>query len=141
MIKISKEYSWEMGHRLPNHNGPCRNIHGHSYRMFVELEGEVGKNGMIIDFKDLSLLVKPIIEELDHSFLCFAEDKDVINFLKEHNLKYKIVSYNPTVENICMDLFQKIKEKIIGHNIKNIKHLTIRIHESPNDYAEFCGEL
>jgi len=49
-MKIAKEFRWEMGHRLPEHTGLCRNIHGHSYRMVVEITGDVLANGMIIDF-------------------------------------------------------------------------------------------
>ena len=39
-MKIAKEFRWEMGHRLPEHFGLCKNIHGHSYKMVVEFEGE-----------------------------------------------------------------------------------------------------
>ncbi|MCX7833439.1 MAG: 6-carboxytetrahydropterin synthase [Ignavibacteria bacterium] len=140
-MKISKEFRWEMGHRLPLHQGPCRNVHGHSYRMFVELEGEPMETGMIIDFSDLSLLIKPIIEELDHSFLCSEDDKELIEFLKRMNLKYTVVKYFATVENICKDLFERIKKKILESNLSNIKNLTVRIHETPNAYAEYSGVL
>ena len=40
-MKIAKEFRWEMGHRLPEHFGLCKNIHGHSYKMIVEFEGEL----------------------------------------------------------------------------------------------------
>lgn len=140
-MKISKEFRWEMGHRIPLHQGPCRNVHGHSYRMFVELEGEPLDTGMIMDFSDLNLLIKPILEEFDHSFLCSDNDKELIEFLKKMGLKHTIVKYYTTVENICMDLFERIKKKIIEKNCSNIKRLTIRIHETPNAYAEYSGEL
>ena len=41
VMKIAKEFNWEMGHRLPEHFGKCKNIHGHSYKMMVELEGDL----------------------------------------------------------------------------------------------------
>lgn len=140
-MKISKEFRWEMGHRIPFHQGPCRNVHGHSYRMFVELEGEPLNTGMIMDFSDLNLLIKPILQEFDHSFLCSEDDKELIEFLKKMGLKHTIVKYYATVENICKDLFERIKKKIIEENCSNIKRLTIRIHETPNAYAEYSGEL
>lgn len=140
-MKISKEFRWEMGHRIPLHQGPCRNVHGHSYRMFVELEGEPLDTGMIMDFSDLNLLIKPILEEFDHSFLCSEDDKELIEFLKKMGLKHTIVKYYATVENICTDLFERIKKKIIEKNCSNIKRLTIRIHETPNAYAECSGDL
>lgn len=140
-MKISKEFKWEMGHRIPLHNGLCKNVHGHSYKLVVELEGEVLDNGMIIDFSDLSLIVNSIIDDLDHSFLCSKDDTVLINFLKEQNMKHTIVEYVATVENICKDLFEKIKGKIIEKRYNNVKNLTVRIHETPNAYAELSGEV
>lgn len=140
-MKISKEFRWEMGHRLPNHHGPCRNIHGHSYRLSVELEGEPLENGMIIDFSDLSSIIKPIIQELDHCFLCSEDDKELIEFLRKMNMKHTVVKYHATVENICKDLFERIKKMISEKKFVNIKNLTVRIHETPNAYAEVTGEL
>ena len=103
-MKIAKEFRWEMGHRLPEHSGLCRNIHGHSYRMIVEINGEVLSNGMIIDFYDLGLIVKPILEKLDHSFLVYIKDKPVLDFLKKYKMKMVVVEYLATVENICKDI-------------------------------------
>ena len=40
-MKVAKEFKWEMGHRLPEHFGNCKNIHGHSYKMIAEFEGEI----------------------------------------------------------------------------------------------------
>ncbi|MGA1250362.1 MAG: 6-pyruvoyl trahydropterin synthase family protein, partial [Candidatus Kapaibacteriota bacterium] len=49
--RIAKEFHWEMGHRLPFHDGGCQNIHGHSYTMRVEVIGEIDPaTGMVIDY-------------------------------------------------------------------------------------------
>lgn len=100
-MKIAKKFRWEMGHRLPDHPGGCRNLHGHSYRMRVEVEGTPGENGMIIDFDDLTRAVRPLIEELDHAFLCQDRDTDLVDFLVTHDMKRMIVPFPSTVENIC----------------------------------------
>lgn len=65
-MKIAKEFHWEMGHCLPEHFGNCKNIHGHSYKMMVELEGTQDESGMIMDYYDLKKIVNPVIEKLDH---------------------------------------------------------------------------
>ena len=57
-MKIGKEFRWEMGHRLPLHTRGCQNIHGHSYKLIVEIEGEPGANGMVADYTDLKQIVK-----------------------------------------------------------------------------------
>jgi 6-pyruvoyltetrahydropterin/6-carboxytetrahydropterin synthase len=64
IIRVTKEFSFEMAHALWNYDGPCRNVHGHSYRLFVTLTGTPAidqqnpKNGMVIDFTDNKNIVK-----------------------------------------------------------------------------------
>jgi 6-pyruvoyltetrahydropterin/6-carboxytetrahydropterin synthase len=135
-MKIAKEFRWEMGHRLPDHPGLCRNIHGHSYKMVVELEGEVLKNGMIIDFYDLGLIVKPIIEKLDHAFLVNRDDYKVYDFLKKNKMKMAAVDYSATVENICTDILGRIVKEIRSKKVRNISSISLKIYETPNSFAE-----
>ncbi len=135
-MKISKEYRWEMGHRLPFHKGLCRNIHGHSYKMSVEITGELDKNGMIIDFFDLNKIVKPIVEKYDHAFLCWEGDKKVKDFLVKSKMKLVLADYHSTVENICSDFLDKITVKLLDIKKHNFEELTVKIYESPNSYAE-----
>jgi 6-pyruvoyltetrahydropterin/6-carboxytetrahydropterin synthase len=135
-MKISKEFRWEMGHRLPFHEGLCKNLHGHSYYMMVEIEGEINEKGMIIDFYDLGKAVKPIIDEFDHAFLCWKEDKTVGEFLEKNNMKRVIVDYQSTVENICSDFTNRIKDELSKIEGNKFKYLTVKISETPNAVAE-----
>ena len=68
---LRKEYSFESAHFIYNHPGKCRNLHGHSYKLFVLVEGEPkAESGMIIDFDDLSKVVtEQVLSKLDHHFL------------------------------------------------------------------------
>lgn len=135
-MKISKEFRWEMGHRLPNHSGLCRNIHGHSYKMIVVLAGEVLKNGMIIDFYDLGLIIKPIVSSFDHAFLVTKSDRKVLEFLTINKMKKIVVDYPATVENISTDLANRIASAIRKKKIKNVSVISVKIYETPNSYAE-----
>ena len=74
-IRITKRFTFEAGHALYGHDGKCKNIHGHSYKLYVTVIGEPitdsnsPKFGMIIDFADLkSMVKKEIVEELDQVF-------------------------------------------------------------------------
>jgi 6-pyruvoyltetrahydropterin/6-carboxytetrahydropterin synthase len=140
-MKIAKEFRWEMGHRLPEHTGLCKNIHGHSYKCIVELEGAVNEEGMIIDFYELGAIVKPIIDRLDHSFLCQENDTAVRDFLEKNNMKIFLVDYLSTVENISKNLLDEIIEGIRKLEIKNIHRVTLKIFETPNSYAESTKEV
>ncbi|MGH2574235.1 MAG: 6-pyruvoyl trahydropterin synthase family protein [Ignavibacteria bacterium] len=135
-MKIAKEFRWEMGHRLPFHKGLCRNVHGHSYKMVVEITGEVNKKGMIIDFYDLGKIAKPIISKYDHAFLCWENDKPLKRFLIQNNMKRVIVNYHSTVENICSDFLKNIYSKIKKIKGNNLRQLSVKIFETPNSFAE-----
>ena len=73
MLSITKQFEFEAAHFLPNHQGACCRLHGHSYKLEIEISGESNTDelsasyGMIMDFGDLSRIVKEnIIDVLDH---------------------------------------------------------------------------
>jgi 6-pyruvoyltetrahydropterin/6-carboxytetrahydropterin synthase len=132
-MKIAKEFRWEMGHRLPEHFGLCKNIHGHSYKMIVEFEGELDKNQMVIDYYDVEKIINPVVEKLDHSFMVNKDDKVVLEFLEKMNSKKMIVDFNSTAENICSYLLSEIKKTSLPANISTVK---VRVYETQFDYAE-----
>lgn len=137
-MKISKEFKWEMGHRLPFHSGKCKNIHGHTYKMRVEIEGDLDENGMVIDYYDVSEIISPIVDELDHSFMVIETDKEIIDFLDKLKSKKVVVPFETTAENITLHMLEKIKERITSDRIKRIK---VRVYETEKTYAEDEIEL
>jgi 6-pyruvoyltetrahydropterin/6-carboxytetrahydropterin synthase len=132
-MKIAKEFRWEMGHRLPEHFGQCKNIHGHSYKMLVEFSGELNKDEMIIDYYDVEKIINPIIEKLDHSFMVNKNDKVVLEFLEKMNSKKIVVDFQSTAENICLYLLNEIAKSQLPGNVNEIK---VRVYETIHDYAE-----
>ena len=137
-MKVAKEFRWEMGHRLPEHFGLCKNIHGHSYKMIVEFEGEINEQGMVIDYYDVEKIINPIIEKLDHAFIVSRDDIVVLEFLNKMNSKKIVIDFESTAENICNYLLAEIrKTKMTG----NIKKIIVRVSETKNDYAEASMNL
>ena len=132
-MKIAKEFRWEMGHRLPEHLGLCKNIHGHSYKMLAEFDGDLDEQGMIIDYYDVEKIINPIIEKLDHAFMVNKNDKIAINFLEKMNSKKVVVDFQSTAENICLYLLNEIEKTSLPENVNEIK---VRVYETSHDYAE-----
>ncbi len=132
-MKIAKEFRWEMGHRLPYHSGKCKNLHGHSYKMLLELNGGVDENGMVMDYFDIKSLIGPIVDELDHSFIVYDQDQELIDMLKKLSSRFVVVGYHTTAENICKYFLEKISNCGLPENIDSIK---VRIYETENSYAE-----
>lgn len=132
-MKIAKEFDWEMGHRLPFHKGKCKNLHGHSYKMVAEVEGDLDENGMVLDYYDLKKVIAPLVEKLDHAFLAYEGDKELVEVLTKLGSKFVEVNFHSTAENICNYFLSAIKQTGMPSNIKKVK---IRVSETHDSYAE-----
>lgn len=119
-MKISKEYHWEMGHRLPFHNGLCKNLHGHSYKAIITVEGNPDNTGILIDFYDLDSLMKPLLEKMDHGFILSESDMEVISFFKKINSKHFVVPFHSTAENISRYITIELKTAGFPDNITSV---------------------
>lgn len=90
-MKISKEFEFEAAHVLPWHKGQCGRMHGHSYKLQVDVAGPIDGNGVVVDFSELSAIVKKeIVDKYDHQLL---------NDFFE----------NPTAEIMCTSFLEKIR--------------------------------
>lgn len=141
-VRITKEFKFEMAHALYAYDGLCANIHGHSYRLWVTVSGEVKKeightkDGMLIDFIDLKKIVKPsIVDKYDHSLVLNANsphaDLDFTAFDKVFFLNYQ-----PTSENLVMDFARCIKENLP----EGVVLLKVVLSETATSFAEWNVE-
>jgi len=132
--KIARQFFWEMGHRLPFHTGGCANIHGHSYKLWVELEGVSDENGMVMDYGDMKRIVRPFIERLDHAFLCDEQDEIMKSFLGTTPFKVLYVPFTSTAENIAGFLADELWS--LFEPLPQICALRLRLQETDHSYAE-----
>ena len=132
----------EMAHALHGYDGLCKNIHGHSYRLWVTIIGEVlqekenAKNGMVLDFSLLKKIVKPeIVDKYDHSLVLNANsphaDIDLAAFEKVF-----LLPYQPTSENLVYDFAMTIQKKLP----ENIRLYKVVLSETATSFAEWCAE-
>lgn len=144
MIRVTKEFNFEIAHALWNYDGPCANIHGHSYRMFVTVIGEPindsgnPKNGMVIDFGDLKKIIKQeIITPLDHAIILNKKAQESLKSLNNQMFKKQyFVDYQPTCENMVIDFVKKIQDQIPDH----LKLHSLKLHETATSFAEWYAE-
>ena len=67
---VLKEFEFDAAHYLPEYNGKCERLHGHTYKLVVKVEGTPDKEGMVIDFIRLKNIVKEeVLSKLDHACL------------------------------------------------------------------------
>ena len=141
-ISITKQFSFEAGHALYGYDGKCKNLHGHSYHLFVTVIGQPisdttnVKFGMVIDFGDLKKIVnEEIIDVFDHSMIFNKNTphlelaKELIN--RDHHIL--LVDYQPTTEMMVIDFAEKIKSRLP----KNIKLHSLKLKETATSCAEW----
>ena len=142
MIRITKEFKFEAGHALFGHDGLCKNIHGHSYKLSVTLFGRPIsdpnhiKYGMVMDFGDLRKIVKEtIVDPFDHATILNIDSphKELADVMEDKGLKVVRVQYQPTSEMMVIDFARKIKERLPKH--LSLHHLILR--ETETCYAEW----
>ena len=138
-IRITKEFKFEMAHALDFHNGQCKNIHGHSYTLSITILGvpkkeDVSEKGMVMDFGDLKYIIKKqIIDDIDHA-LMLQKDSPYTDVIRSNpSQKIKLVSYQPTCENMLID-FSSI---IIKHLPNNTSLYSLKLRETSTGYAEW----
>ena len=138
-VRITKEFKFEMAHALHGYDGLCANIHGHSYRMWVTVRGEVRKeightkDGMLMDFVDLKRIVKPsIIEKYDHSLVLNANSPHAELDFSAFD-KVFFLNYQPTSENLVTDFARCIKENLP----KGAELVKVILSETATSYAEW----
>ena len=139
-IRITKQFKMEMAHALYGYDGLCKNIHGHSYRLWVTLRGPVlekhghEKDGMVLDFGLLKRLVKPhIIDKYDHSFVLNANSSHANIDLSAFEKVY-LLPYQPTSENLVNDFVSIIKNQLPA----NVELYKVVLSETANSFAEWC---
>lgn len=110
MFDITVEETFAAGHYLRDYKGKCENPHGHNYRVRVTLTGqELDKAGLLVDFKDLKELMKPVIERLDHQMM-----NDLAPF----------ATVNPSAENLARHFYEETAAKL-----KSVTNGRVRVKE------------
>ena len=105
-MKLTKTFRFEASHILPLHPGKCSRLHGHSWVLHVSVEGEVDpKTGFVMDYADISKVVKPLVERLDHRHLgqwAYANKKVPIAPVEEWMVPGLPEDFYPTSENLLV---------------------------------------
>lgn len=119
MFKLEYEKTFDASHFLPNYDGPCCNVHGHTWRVKIGVRGgdEVdAKSGMIVDFAEL----KKIIMQYDH--------KSINDFIG-----------NPTAEIIAYNIYQETRRKLRRKSMK-IDVDFVEVWEGPGSMVRFSDD-
>lgn len=140
-IRVTKLFTFEMAHALWNYDGACRNIHGHSYKLYITIIGEPTsdlsspKLGMVMDFGDLKTIVnEEIVSKFDHSVVIGVQShhKFLANVEQMFD-KYYVLEYQPTCENLVSDIAKRIQKRLP----EKVSLFSVKLAETATSYAEW----
>lgn len=127
MYEVTVEATFSSGHYLRNYHGRCENPHGHNYRVLVTLAGEeLDQTGLLLDFKELKQLLRPIVEYLDHQ---------MINELEP------FTSLNPSAENLARYFFDRTDEIILQITKRRVRVLKSTVFETDSSAATYSSQF
>lgn len=140
-IRLTKQYTFETAHALHNYDGLCKNLHGHSYILYVTIIGEPiedstnPKLGMVMDFGDLKRIVNEnIVDRLDHAVILNKTSPEIDKQkYGEMFQRFEIVDYQPTCENMIIDFAERIKNNLPA----NVQLFSLKLHETATSFAEW----
>lgn len=139
-IQVTKIFTFDTAHALLNHDGLCKNIHGHTYRLSVTIGGvplcdpSSPKDGMVIDFSDLKAIVNDsFLKEWDHS-LILNECSPLTRELTENFEKVVIFPAQPTCENMLIEIKNRLHSRF---DSRRHSLVALKLEETPTSYAEW----
>lgn len=136
IVRVTKEFTFDMAHALAGYNGKCRHIHGHTYFLSVTVTGKPitctdnPQTGMVIDFTDLKEIVnEEIIKHFDHTLVVWQADERVNEWPSDNRIV--VTPYQPTCENMLIDFVSRLRRHFEGP----VKLHSVMLRETPTSYA------
>ncbi len=139
-LRLTKRFTFEMAHALPAYEGKCRNIHGHSYKLYVTVEGAplnrqgAPTDGMVMDFGDIKRVVEErIVEPFDHALVLPQPSPGAPPLqLGGYEARLRLVDFQPTTENLLLHFASLLD----GHLPQGIRLHSLKLFETEASCAE-----
>ena len=134
MYTVTKELYFCYGHRLMNHGGKCRHLHGHSVKASITIEApQLNDDGMVCDFAEIRDAAETYInQELDHNLLLHQDDP-LIPALKAGGERFRALTEHPTAEVLAKEIYEAVKKS--GLSIREVT-----LWETASSYATYRPE-
>lgn len=137
MYILKAEHSFDAAHFLAGYEGKCSNIHGHRWRVVVEVQNlQLQTNqqcsGMLVDFARLKKNIKEEVDYFDHMLIIENNTlkASTVKALEEEGFQMKVLDFRPTAENLAKFFFDRMELK--GYQVKSVT-----VYETPNNCASY----
>ena len=124
MFEVTVEAGFSSGHYLRNYQGKCENPHGHNYKVFVTLIGtDLDQAGLLLDFKLLKQVMRPVVDRLDHQMINDLEPFDA--------------ELNPSAENLARYFFQQTAHQLHEMTSGRVRVKDCTLYETDTSFARY----
>ena len=135
MLKVTKTVRFDAAHILTNHQGLCKNLHGHTYRVDVTVALPPGDPGdMVIDFKDLKRVCEEVVlARFDHAFIYDRSspgESEIASVLAKHAMRAVALPFRTTAENLARYFFGELRGRVPSL-------VAVKVWETPDSVAEY----
>ena len=145
-MKVTKEVTFDCAHMLSGHKALCKNLHGHTYKVQICIEGSPIKEGssldMVIDFKILKSIINNCIKDkFDHALILSAEEfrgeaeNELYAWAIKYGMRYYVMPRRTTAEDMAILFQQIISDELKARDLKSYE-VSVRVYETPTSYAE-----
>lgn len=135
MTTVTKTIKFDAAHILTNHQGLCKNLHGHTYRVDIRVSKEDFEDGdMVIDFKDLKKIATQVIcDRFDHAFIYNTKSEgecEIAAVVEKHGMRTVAIPFRSTAENLSRMFYEELESQIKGLS-------AVVVWETQDSSAEF----
>ena len=135
MITVTKTVKFDAAHVLTNHQGLCKNLHGHTYRVDISVaQAEGDTKDMVIDFKDLKhIATETICDRFDHAFIYNTEsagEREIAAVVEKNGMRTAAIPFRSTAENLAKLFFSELRAKVPELS-------AVKVWETPDSCAEY----
>ncbi len=159
-ISVQKDYlKFSAAHFLIFADGTAERLHGHNYKVFVEVSSELDEHGLVLNFKDIKPLIRELVDELDEHLLIPGEHAELVAELSGESMeiRYRDRRYtipvqevivlpinNTSAENLAGYLGRRLHQRLVEdfHDV-SLARLVVGVEETPGQRGtvtiEFSG--
>lgn len=136
MTKVTKTVRFDAAHVLTNHQGLCKNLHGHTYRVDVTVVGDESSD-MVIDFKELKNLANDVIcSVFDHAFIYNTEsvgEREIAAVVEKNGMRTVPIPFRSTAENLAKYFYSLLDQRILPPSRLD----AVKVWETADSCAEY----
>jgi len=138
---VTKECTFDAAHMLSDYDGLCANLHGHTYKVQVTIEGDTNvQTGMLVDFNQLKTVLDAVKQRFDHALIFSgaewrnSAETELYEWADRHGMRYTEVTGRCTSEVISLEILSMVQDLMPEHV------LSVKLWETPTSFCEGRNE-